>query len=309
MSAREKYHRPLGTRNIRFWARFAPRFTLSGCSDRLKSMPQAGALPRAQEISSRENRWLKRFRASLRGEKEQAGGVLGIEGAKFVADALHCGASIEAILFSPSGERHLHALSVAPDSSLQLLKTSDRLFAQVSGTQTSQGIAALIHPREYAFDDLLQGAAPIVVVLVGVQDPGNVGTVIRSAEAFGASGVIVTRGTAHPYAPKALRASAGAALRMPLLAGLAPAVALAQLRVVGLRTYAASLAGGADPAATDLRGACALLIGNEGSGLPPEIERSADAGIRIPIAEGVDSLNAAMAAAILLYEAARQRKT
>ena len=146
-----------------------------------------------------------------------------------------------------------------------------------------------------------------MVVLVEVQDPGNVGTIVRSAEAFGATGLAATRGTANPFSPKALRASAGSALRLPVLAGASAPVLLTQLRASGVRIFAASSERGAAPHESNLRAAAALLIGNEGGGLPPEVERSADARIRIPVAAPVESLNAAVAASVLLYEAARQR--
>ena len=191
-----------------------------------------------------------------------------------------------------------------------MLRTSDRLFDSVTGTETPQGIAALVRLRETSFDDLLKGGTPLVVLLIGVQDPGNVGTIVRSAEAFGATGAVATRGTAQPFSPKALRGSAGSALRLPVISGIAPAIILTQLRVAGLQIYAASSSANAAallPSAVDLKVPCALLIGNEGAGLPDEIERAADQLVRIPLAVPVESLNAAVAAAVLLYEAARQR--
>jgi len=153
-----------------------------------------------------------------------------------------------------------------------------------------------------------------------VQDPGNVGTILRAAEAFGATGAATCAwgnlGTANPLAPKALRASAGSALRLPVLQGVAPPILLAQLRMAGVKLYAAcpermenvaSKSASLSPWEADLRGPVALLVGNEGAGLPPEVERSTDALVRIPLAPGVESLNAAVAASVLLYEASRQR--
>jgi len=157
--------------------------------------------------------------------------------------------------------------------------------------------------------------AALVVVMAGAQDPGNVGTIARSAEAFGATGVVTTRGSADPWSPKALRASAGSGLRVPVLRGMAIPVLLAQLRVAGVKIVAASShaaaadAGGADDAVADLREAVAIFIGNEGAGLPREIENVADARISIPMSAGVESLNAGVAASVVLYEAARQRKS
>jgi len=263
---------------------------------------------------------MKRFRAALRGSGPDTEGWVGVEGARLVEDALRSGLETAAILASASGERHLEHLmpwlerstSAQGEHSPRLLETTDRLFAGASGTETPQGIAALVRPRPFTFDDLLRGDVPLVVVLVGVQDPGNVGTVFRSAEAFGATGAIATRGTAFPWAPKVLRASAGSALRLPIVAGAALPVALVQLKIAGLKILAATARGdntspARSPGETDLRSPIALLVGNEGAGLPAEIEHSADELVQIPIASVVDSLNAGVAASVVLYEAARQR--
>ncbi len=268
-------------------------------------------------IESRDNRWLKIFRNALRGGEPSADGAIGIEGPHLLEEALRAGLAVEAILVSTSGERHLNVLTARIGSTTQVLHTSDKLFSAVAETEAPQGIAALVMPRAATFDDLVSGVA-LVVVLVGVQDPGNVGTIVRAAEAFCATGVAACAaskdcGTANPLGPKALRASAGSALGLPILRGAAAPVFLAQLRVAGVRTFAAISgdSGVGAPAVlpweADLRRPAALLIGNEGAGLPGEIERSADVRVRIPIAAGVESLNAAMAATALLYEAARQR--
>ncbi len=269
----------------------------------------ASDVHRAEVLTSRENRWLKKFRAALNSGSADDGSI-GVEGVHLVQEALRSGLAIEAVLISAAGERHLAKLSPRLTREVLLLRTSDRLFESVSGTETPQGLAALVRPREIGFDDLLASGEPLVVVLVGVQDPGNVGTIVRSAEAFGATGVVAARGTAQPFSPKALRGSAGSALRLPIVSGIAPAVILAQLRVAGLQLFAASSAqteGAIHPSAANFKEPCALLIGNEGAGLPPEVERAADVRVRIPLAAPVDSLNAAVAAAVLLYEAARQR--
>ncbi|MGC1581429.1 MAG: RNA methyltransferase, partial [Candidatus Acidiferrales bacterium] len=226
-----------------------------------------------------------------------------------VEEALRSGLDIETLLTSPDGDKALETWPEESRRSVRILKISARLFQSVAGTEHPQGIAALVRPREWAFDDLVRDGAPLVVVLVGVQDPGNVGTAVRSAEAFGATGLVATKGTADPWSSKALRASAGSALRLPILRGIAPAVAMAQLRVAGLRILAASSkeSGAAGKVLSDLRDSCAIFIGNEGAGLPPEVERSADGLFAIPMASGVDSLNAGVAASVILYEAARQR--
>jgi TrmH family RNA methyltransferase len=319
----------------------------------------------AATLTSRDNRWLKEFRMALRGGLPTESGCVGVEGVRLVEEALRSGCRIEAVLFSESGERHherLAPLTDRPEMAFPVLRTTDRLFEGLADTEHPQGVAALVQPRTASFDDLLRvtndACSPLLVVLAGVQDPGNVGTILRTAAAFGATGGVTTAsgqsGTASPFSPKALRASAGAALHLPILAGMSLPILLTQLRVANVRTLATSVhekvdgtsaasvgarfsasqpvPAGAQPRPESTRGYAAphlgeistgplapwevdwcepvaLLVGNEGAGLPEEVERSADARIRIPMASGIESLNAAAAAAVLFYEAARQRKS
>ena len=283
-----------------------------------------------ETITSRENKWLKIFRAALRGTGPAEGDAIGVEGPKLVEDALRSGLQAEALLVSETGEadleRILHAASESeagiPRS--RVMRTTDKLFASVAGTETPQGVAALFRQPAWEFDDVVRGAAAadgglrgdaaLVVVMAAVQDPGNVGTIVRSAEAFGATGAVATRGSADPWSPKALRASAGSGLRFPILRGMAIPLLLAQLRVTGVKIVAASshsatLGVGETDAAAVLREAVAIFIGNEGAGLPREVEHAADARISIPMSAAVESLNAGVSASVVLYEAARQRKS
>jgi TrmH family RNA methyltransferase len=283
----------------------------------------------ADIITSRENKWLKMFRAGLRGTGPEGEDALAVEGRKLVEDSLRSGLEAVALLVSESGERELeHILRAASESvagipRARVLRTTDKLFESVSGTETPQGVAALFRQPVWQFEDVLRGAAsgdgafragaPLLMVMAAVQDPGNVGTVVRSAEAFGATGVVTTRGSADPWSPKAIRASAGSALRLPLLRAMAIPVLIAQLRVAEVKIVAASsrVVEGRDESAgagAELREPVAIFIGNEGAGLPPEVEHAADARISIPIAESVESLNAGIAASIVLYEAARRRQ-
>lgn len=277
-------------------------------------------------LTSRDNRWLKNFRMALRGGLPTESGSVGVEGVRLVEEALRSGCPIEAVLFSESGERHherLAPLVGKPEMAFPVLRTTDRLFEGLADTEHPQGVAALVQPRVASLDDLLRSpasvCAPLLVVLAGVQDPGNVGTILRTASAFGATGAVTAAsgqsGTASPFSPKALRASAGAALHLPILQGMSLTILLTQLKIANIRTLASSLREPQDgeprvlsPWEVDWCEPVALLVGNEGAGLPEEVERSADARIRIPMAGGVESLNAAAAAAVLFYEAARQRK-
>jgi len=288
-------------------------------------------------ISSRDNRWLKLFRIALRGGLPTADGYVGVEGVRLVEEALRSGNPIQAVLFGESGERHherLAPLIDGPELAFPILYTTDRLFEGIADTDHPQGVAALVKPRETSFDEFVRTPdsvrAPLLVILAGVQDPGNVGTILRTAAAFGVTGAATcasgVSGTANPYSPKVLRASAGAALHLPVLTGMSLPILLAQLKVAGIRTLASSIhesPGRPSPSEVarfstspplapweiDWRQPVALLVGNEGAGLPEEVERSADARIHIPMSGEVESLNAAAAAAILFYEAARQRNT
>jgi len=312
-------------------------------------------------LTSRDNRSLKEFRLALRGGLPTQSGAVGVEGVRLVEEALRSGCRIEALLFSASGERHLPRLAPLidrPEISFPVLRSTDRLFDGLADTEHPQGVAALVHPRTATLDDLLRtpatACAPLLVVLAGVQDPGNVGTILRTAAAFGATGAVTAAsgqsGTASPFSPKALRASAGAALHLPILPRMSLPILLTQLRIANIRTLATSVRE-IEPSSVGVRHAApqlgntvgkrnvgarfsaspperqrgdaaplapwevdwcepvALLVGNEGAGLPEEVERSADARVRIPMAAGVESLNAAAAAAVLFYEAARQRNS
>jgi TrmH family RNA methyltransferase len=180
----------------------------------------------------------------------------------------------------------------------------DGLFQTVSATETSQGVVALVQPREWSIEDLFRGTA-LIVVLDGLQDPGNAGAIVRAAEAFGATGALFVKGAVSPYNPKTLRASAGSLFRVPFLHGVSPEV----LRQRGIALYATAPAhpgSSARPISeVDLTRSCALIVGSEARGVSPAL-RAAAIEISIPTI-GVESLNAAVAAGILLYEASRQR--
>jgi len=183
----------------------------------------------------------------------------------------------------------------------------DALFASIAATEHSQGVMALVQPREWELEQLFAGTA-LVAVLDGIQDPGNAGTIVRAAEAFGASGVLFVKGTVSPHNPKTLRGSAGSLFRVPFVHGTDSEAARTALRERGIPLFSAMPAGsaGAKPlAATDLTGPCGMIIGSEARGVTAEW-REGSVGVSIPTV-GVESLNASVAAGILLYEARRQR--
>jgi TrmH family RNA methyltransferase len=254
-----------------------------------------------------------------------------------VEEALTSGCRVEAVLFSESGEHwreRLAPLVGRTEVGFPVLRTTDRLFEGIADTEHPQGVAALVVPRAVTLEELVKSGEPrttsgdatdaskykpcaaLLVVLAGVQDPGNVGTILRTAAAFGASGAVTAAtgqsGTASPFAPKALRASAGAALHLPVLTGIALGILLTQLKMMGIRTVASCVhQEGLEmmaPWEVEWCEPIALLVGNEGAGLPEEVVQAADGRIHIPMATNVESLNAGAAAAVVLYEAYRQRK-
>ena len=190
---------------------------------------------------------------------------------------------------------------------------SDSVFEYVSDTKTPQGILAVVERRTYSRDDILrdlsgQGRAPFVIVLDNLQDPGNMGTVFRTAEAAGATGILMSSDCVDIYNPKVVRSTMGALFRVPYCRTDDLSGAVKDLKNAGIRVYAAHLEGKNPYDREDYRGGTAFLIGNEGNGLREEVASCADCRIRIPMEGKAESLNAAVAAAVLMYEAGRQRR-
>jgi TrmH family RNA methyltransferase len=189
----------------------------------------------------------------------------------------------------------------------EAVQVPDRLFAQVAQTQNPQGIAGLVELPAHNLATILEGKNLLLLVACGLQDPGNLGTLMRSAAAFGASALFTLPETVSPFNPKVVRSSAGAIFRLPVLAGLAANELLPRLRKAGVRIVAADRHSPSGLEQADLRGSIAILVGREASGLSPEIARNASLRLSIPIRPGMDSVNAATAGSVFLYEAARQR--
>lgn len=185
---------------------------------------------------------------------------------------------------------------------------SDTVFDYVSDTKTPQGILCVAKRREYGPEEVAQGEFPHIIVLDRLQDPGNLGTIFRTAEGAGVTGIIMGQECVDIYNPKTIRSTMGSIYRMPFCYTENLADAVRALKARGIRTYAAHLDGKCDYDEEDYRGACSFLIGNEGNGLTKEIAELADTYIKIPMKGQVESLNAAVAASVLMFEAARQRR-
>jgi RNA methyltransferase, TrmH family len=256
-----------------------------------------------ETIASAANPLLKDVRRAIARGGLTSQGWCVAETPHLLREALGSPCAVKQVLAAESARDRLPRLG-----GVRLAVLPDALLQKISGTETSQGVIALVEPREWKLEQLFEGRA-LVVVLDGLQDPGNAGAILRAAEAFGATGAIFLKGTASPFNPKTLRASAGSLFRVPFLYGMDPAQARATLRANQVTMYASvpSRPGAEVRTVTDadLTGACALIIGNEARGVSREWRGDALA-LSIPTM-AVESLNAAMATGILLYEARRQR--
>lgn len=184
----------------------------------------------------------------------------------------------------------------------------DHVFAAASDTKTPQGILCLVKQYHYRLEDMTFRGNPHLLILENLQDPGNLGTIMRTAEGAGADGVILSRSSVDLYNPKTIRSTMGSIYRMPFLYADSLEALLPELKKKGIRTYAAHLRGKNCYDQEDYRKGCAFFIGNEGNGLSESLSQKADTWIRIPMHGKLESLNAAVAASILMYEVCRQRR-
>lgn len=185
---------------------------------------------------------------------------------------------------------------------------SDHVYAAVSDTRSPQGIMCVLNQYHYTLEDMLTAEDPHLLILEDLQDPGNLGTIMRTAEGAGADGLILSHGCVDLYNPKTIRSTMGSIYRMPFLYTDALPELLPVLKKRGIHTYAAHLQGERNYDQEDYRTGCAFFIGNEGNGLSKGLSRLADTWIRIPMHGKLESLNAAIAASILMYEVCRQRR-
>ena len=262
-------------------------------------------------VQSNQNPRLKQLKRALAQplRETNAGGrvLAGIEGPNLLEEALRAGLRIECVFVAEGNERLLEGLAL--DSKTEILLLPKALLDSALTTDAPQPVAALVEPPDWTWAHLLgadRKTPLLVLVLAELQDPGNLGTILRSAEAFGADGVISLPGTVSAWNPKAVRASAGSVFRLPLLAA-SEQTAMERLHEAGINVWTTTVRGAQPADLVDLAGPVALLIGNEGNGVPIDLAVMADGALTIPCPGPVESLNAAVAASVLLYEAARQR--
>jgi TrmH family RNA methyltransferase len=285
------------------------------------SEPALSPQHRLRRIEGRHNSLVKQLRQAFSHAELTEAGDCAIEGLRILEEAIRSGLRFSAVFFRESAQDRAERLLPQLGAQVETLLLPDKLFDSLVPSESPQGVAALVRLKEFSLDDVMEKErlqiGPIVV-LSGLQDPGNLGTILRSSEAFGSAGVVLGEGTVSPFNSKVIRASAGSVFRLPMIHGQSHARGKSstgkleevsnKLRAQGVRLIATSSHKGIPLDQADLNGATAIFFGNEGAGLPREVMSKMDEVIAIPHTAQVESLNAGVAASIVLYEAARQRK-
>jgi len=254
-------------------------------------------------ITSLRNPILKEVRRALSKGTLTVDGLCVAETFHLLEEALRSGLETPVVVAAES-VRGVVERQVGKLNGVRVLTVPDALYSELSATETAQGVMALVRPPQWTLEHVLRGNA-LTLVLDGVQDPGNAGAMVRAAEAFGATGILWLKGTVSPWNAKTLRASVGSLFRVPFVDGLDAGMARAAMKQRRMDIYTAVPRGGVPVQEADLTRRCALVIGSEGHGVSPEMNGAGHL-VHIPTS-GVESLNASVAAGILLYEGWRQR--
>jgi RNA methyltransferase, TrmH family len=263
-----------------------------------------------KSISSRQNPIVRTFRA-LADDPDPTGERILLDGVHLVRDAHAAGAVFEVLVVAASrlepGTEEERLVRELEPSAIEVVAADDKVFTALSPVRSPAGLAAIARRKVTAPPLVCSRPHAFVVAAVDVQDPGNVGAVIRAAEAGGATGAFVCGVSASPFSWKALRGSMGSALRLPVVAGMTTDAVMNCMADADLRTIAAVPRGGEDPDAIDWHGSVGLFIGGEGPGLSDAIIARCSMRVTIPMAVTVESLNVAVATGVLIYAARRQR--
>lgn len=258
-------------------------------------------------ITSAQNTLVRDLRRASQQAVVTEDGYCAIEGLHLIEEAIRSGLRFRDVFFSESGLARNQKLIAQLSAQTELILLPDKIFNGAVSTETPQGVAALVKLKPTDLDAVLKAPSALILAAAGVQDPGNFGTMIRSGEAFGATAVVAAEQTVSALNPKVIRASAGSLFRLPVLKASASEF-VAACRSHGVRVVATSSHKGTPLDRVHLTGAVAIFIGSEGAGVPKDILGKVDETIAIPHSQRVESLNAGIAASILLYEAARQRR-
>lgn len=254
------------------------------------------------QLTSTRNPLIQTIRRAVAAGRATEDGLIVAEGPHLLDEALRSEWRVAQVFATPRARDH-HA-DLLSQADAELIEVSARAFASLASTGSTQEILALLQPRRWSWEDLTLSNT-LVVVLDGIQDPGNAGAIVRSAEAFGATGAVFLEQCSRVANPKFLRATAGSIFRLPFLEDVAVTAVSKLIRQSKLQMYALSAGGKLPVTEADFRSGCALAVGSEGHGISPELLSQARA-ISIPTMK-VESLNAAVASSIALFEAQRQR--
>ena len=256
-----------------------------------------------ERITSRQNPLVKHFRDVAHGIVDD---VMLLEGGHLIEEALGARVVIDVAAVA---ERHGHEglAERMQAAGTKVVLVTDTVMDAMSPVQTPSGVLGIARRPDIRLDDVFARSPPLVVMLNDVQDPGNVGAIVRAAEGCGATGLVCSERTADPFGWKALRGAMGSTLRLPVVVRQSLREAVAQARTHGIRIFATTARDGTLLPHCDLVGPAAILLGAEGAGLPADFLDAADARITIPMQPPVESLNVAIAAALIVYEAGRQR--
>jgi TrmH family RNA methyltransferase len=260
-------------------------------------------------VQSKHNARLKELRRAFTRPGRDTHGLVAIEGPHLLEEAVRAGLRIATVFVAQDTPAAAEQLPVPHDT--EILIVPRPLLNSAVETETPQSIAALVELPDWTWSHILRGRGswdPLVLVLAAVQDPGNIGTILRSVEAFGATGVISLPGTANEWNPKAVRASAGSIFRVPVLSATLEECLL-NLRESRMRILTTTVRAAEPADMINFTGPVALVIGNEANGVAEDVAQHADERVTIPCPGPVESLNAAVAAGVLLYEACRQRQS
>jgi RNA methyltransferase, TrmH family len=285
------------------------------CKARIISLPHmkndsssGGGRSRLRVVEGRHNALVKELRQAFGRAELTPDGFCAIEGARIIEEAIRSGLRFHAVFFSHSAKLKAERLLPQLGARVETVLLPDKLFASAVPSDSPQGVAALVLCKEATAEQILGRAqAGPLLVIAGIQDPGNLGTILRSAEAFGAAGVLLGDGTVSPFNSKVVRSSAGSLFRIPF-ARIKLAEVMPKLREKGIRLTATSSHKGVSLPQAKLSTPIAIFIGNEGAGIAKDLIAQMDEIFVVPHAPQVESLNAAVATSIVLYEASRQRK-
>jgi TrmH family RNA methyltransferase len=260
-------------------------------------------------ITSKDNNVIKHLRSLSDPKQRKKEKVFLIEGVKMVEEAIRNKAGVKMVVASPALVQHhgKAVLNLAEAGSIDILWISEKLMDAVSESKTPQPVMAVVRMKEHTEDELFAHGSKLFVIAHQLQDPGNLGTIIRTAEAVAAAGIALTPNTVDPYSAKAIRASMGSILRLPVVSVGEIEAFVKRCKKTGFQTVATVVTGEKSHFEIDLTKPTAVILGQEGAGLPQHIMSAVDIRVRIPMSETIDSLNVATSSAVILYEALRQR--